>query len=81
MAFADTLAWAQAQTPGTAARTLYDAYVTGTTRVTVDGRTVEYRSLADIERALTALHAAGLPATSRQPRMTIACVGARDGGW
>jgi hypothetical protein len=81
MAFPDTLTWAQAQASGTAARTLYDAYATGTTRVTVDGRTVEYRSLADIERALVALHAASLPATSRQPRMTIACVGARDGGW
>jgi hypothetical protein len=81
MAFADTLAWAQAQAPGTAARALADAYATGTLRVTVEGRTVEYRALGDIERALSAMHAAALPATSRRPAMTTAQVGARNGGW
>jgi len=81
MAFADTLAWAQAQPPGTPARSLADAYVTGTMRVTVDGRTVEYRSLADIERALGALHVASMSVAQRRPSVTIAQVGPRDGGW
>jgi hypothetical protein len=81
MSFADTLAWAQAQAPGTSARVLVDAYLTGTTRVSVDGRTVEYRSMAEIERALLALHAAGLPESQRRPRLTIAQVGDRNGGW
>lgn len=81
MAFADTLAWAQAQAAGTAARALADAYATGTLRVTVDGRTVEYRALADIERAMSSLYAASLPAVARRPAMTVARVGASGGGW
>jgi hypothetical protein len=81
MAFADTLAWAQAQAAGTAARALADAYATGTLRVSVEGRSVEYRSLPDLERALSALHAAATPAATRRPAKTIAQIGARNGGW
>jgi hypothetical protein len=75
MAFADTLAWALAQPAGSAARALADAYSGGTTRVSIDGRSVEYRSLADIERALTALHAAGQSAASRRPSRAVAMIG------
>lgn len=72
MAFADVLAWAFAEPAGSRARALADAYTGGTMRVTIDGRSVEYRSLADIERALSALYAASQSAISRRPRATVA---------
>ena len=31
---------------------LQEAYASGTTRVTIDGRTVEYRSLDDLSKAI-----------------------------
>ena len=50
---------------------LADAYTAGTTRVTFEGRTVEYRSLAEISQALTAGYAAENPA-QRRPCITLA---------
>lgn len=58
------LTWALAQPAGSRAAALAAAYTGGTRRVQVDGRTVEYASMADIERAMTALYFAQNP----QPR-------------
>jgi hypothetical protein len=60
------LAWALAQPAGSRA-----ASVGGTTRVTFDGRTVEYRSLDELGRALAALHGAENSA-ARRPSVTLA---------
>lgn len=65
------LAWARAQGPGTEARALAAAYTNGTTRVTFEGRTVEYRSLTEIDAAIVALYAAENPA-ERRPSATYA---------
>lgn len=65
------LAWARAQPLGTEGRALAAAYTSGTTRVTFEGRTVEYRSLAEIGAAIVALHAAENP-TERRPSVTYA---------
>jgi len=65
------LAWALAQPAGSRAQTLAAAFTGGTTRVTFDGRTVEYRSLDEIGRALAALHGAE-NAAARRPGMTLA---------
>lgn len=73
--FADVLAWALAQSAGSKARGLADAYTSGTRRVTFEGRTVEYATMAEIERAMTALHAAGTAAAQRRPAVTIARLG------
>ena len=54
----DALAWALAQPIGNRWRGLADAYTAGTTRVTFEGRTVEYRSLAEIGQALAVGYAA-----------------------
>lgn len=72
--FATILAWAMAQPADSRAHALAEAFTGGYTRVTFEGRTVEYRSLRDIERALEALYAAD-NAASRRPSMTIAVVG------
>ena len=45
------LSWALAQPAGTRAAVLAAAFTGGTTRVTFDGRTVEYRSLDELGRA------------------------------
>lgn len=68
------LAWALAQAAGTAAAALAAAYTGGTTRVSFDGRTVEYRSLDEIERALTALYGAE-NSSARRPSFTLASFG------
>ncbi len=47
------------------------AGASGTTRVTFDGRTVEYRSLDELGRALSVLHAAENTA-ARRPSVTFA---------
>lgn len=73
--FADTLAWAIAQAAGTRARALADAYTSGTRRVTFEGRTVEYASMAELERALTAVHQAATTAALRRPARTVAVIG------
>lgn len=58
------LTWALAQPAGSRAAALADAYTSGTRRVQFEGRTVEYSSMDEIERALTALYFAASP----QPR-------------
>ena len=65
------LAWALAQASGTRAAMLAAAFTGGTTRVTFDGRTVEYRSLDEIGRALAVLRGAE-NSTARRPSVTFA---------
>lgn len=65
------LAWALAQPAGSRAAALAGAYTSGTTRVTFDGRTVEYRSLDELGRALSVLHGAENSA-ARRPSVTFA---------
>jgi len=65
------LAWALARPAGDRWRGLAEAFANSTTRVTFDGRTVEYRSLDEIARALTAGHAAE-NAVARRPNTTLA---------
>ena len=65
------LAWALAQPAGSRAAVLAAAYTGGTTRVTFDGRTVEYRSLDELGRALAALYGAENSA-ARRPSVTLA---------
>lgn len=72
------LAWALAQPAGSRAAVLAAAYTSGTTRVTFDGRTVEYRSLDELGRALAVLRGAEM-AAARRPAVTFANF-SRDGG-
>jgi hypothetical protein len=65
------LAWALAQPADSRAAALAAAYTGGTTRVSFDGRTVEYRSLDELGRALAALRGAENP-TTRRPSVTLA---------
>lgn len=65
------LAWALAQPAGSRAAVLAAAYTSGTTRVSFDGRTVEYRTLDELSRALVALHGAE-HSTARRPSVTLA---------
>jgi len=65
------LAWALAQPTRSRWRGLADAFTGGTTRVSVEGRTVEYRSLEEIARALIAGHGAENTA-ARRPSITLA---------
>lgn len=65
------LAWALGLPAGTRWRALAEAYAGGTTRVTVDGRTVEYRSLAEISTALATGYAAE-NSSARRPSTTLA---------
>jgi len=65
-----TLAWALAQPAGSRAAVLASAYTGGVTRVTFEGRTVEYRSLDELARAIAALYGAENPA-SRRPGVTL----------
>ena len=74
----NVLAWALAQPTGSRASVLAAAYTGGTTRVTFDGRTVEYRSLDELGRALAALRGAENSA-ARRPSVTVASF-SRDGG-
>lgn len=72
------LSWAISQAVGTAARSLSDAYTSGTLAVRfADGRQVQYRTLADIERALAALYGVA-NSGSRRPAVTYA---AFNRGW
>jgi hypothetical protein len=73
------LAWALAQPEGGRAQTLAAAFTNGTTRVTFDGRTVEYRSLEETARALAALHGAEVQA-ARRPGVTLASFSRGSGG-
>jgi hypothetical protein len=72
------LAWALAQPEGGRAQALAAAFTNGTTRVTFDGRTVEYRALTEIARALAALRGAEVQSV-RRPNVTFASF-ARGGG-
>lgn len=65
------LAWALAQPAGSRAAVLASAYTGGTTRVTFDGRTIEYRSLDELGRALAVLRGAE-NSTTRRPSVTLA---------
>jgi hypothetical protein len=65
-----TLAWALAQPAGSRAAVLASAFTGGVTRVTFEGRTVEYRSLDELGRAIAALYGAE-NATARRPRVTM----------
>ena len=65
------LAWALAQPAGSRAAALAAAYTGGTMRVTFDGRTVEYRSLDELGRALAVLRGAER-AGARRPGVTFA---------
>lgn len=76
----DVLAWALARPAGDRWRGLADAFASGTTRVSFDGRTVEYRSLDEIARALGAGHAAEAPAAARRPSVTLASFSRGGGG-
>jgi hypothetical protein len=67
----EALTWAIAQPTGNRWRSLAEAYTAGTIRVTFEGRTVEYRSLAEIGQALAAGYAAENPA-QRRPCITLA---------
>ena len=66
-----TLAWALAQSAGSRAAVLASAYTGGVTRVTFEGRTVEYRSLDELGRAIAALYGAE-NAAARRPGATLA---------
>jgi len=72
------LAWALAQPAGSRAAALAASYTSGTTRVSFEGRTVEYRSLDELSRALVVLRAAELTA-ARRPSATLASF-SRGGG-
>lgn len=72
------LAWALAHSAGSRWRGLADAFTGGTTRVSIDGRSVEYRSLDEIARALAAGYAAE-NTTARRPSITLASF-SREGG-
>src|SRR4051794_14124484 len=65
------LAWALAPPAVNCAAVLAAAHTGGITRVTFDGRTMEYRSLDELGRALSALHAAENSAV-RRPGVTFA---------
>ncbi|MGI9129769.1 MAG: phage head-tail joining protein [Roseomonas sp.] len=66
-----TLTWALAQPAGNRAAVLVAAYTGGVTRVTFEGRTVEYRSLDELGRAIAALYGAENTA-ARRPGVTLA---------
>ena len=65
------LAWALSQPTDSRWHRLADAFAGGTTRVTFDGRTVEYRSLAEISTILAVGYAAETN-TARRPGTTYA---------
>ena len=68
----DVLIWALGQSAGNRWRGLAEAFAAGTTRVSFDGRTVEYRSLDEISRALATGYAAE-NSSARRPSTTFAC--------
>lgn len=73
----EALAWAIAQAAGTRWRSLADAYTSGELEVTfADGRSVRYRSTAEIGSVITAGYSAdAVASTARRPAMTVARVG------
>ena len=67
------LAWALERPTTDLWRKLVGAYASGVTKVSHEGRQVEYRSLAEIERVLTTAFAATNSAL-RRPAKTVAVV-------
>lgn len=65
------LTWALAQPSGSRAAALAIAYTSGALRVTFDGRTTEYRSLAELAQALSVLHATQVSESNRRPARTL----------
>jgi hypothetical protein len=65
------LAWALALPSGNRWRGLAEAFAGGTTRVSFEGRSIEYRSLAEISTALAAGYAAE-NSGARRPATTFA---------
>ena len=65
------LSWALGQPTGNRWRGLAEAFAGGTTRVSFEGRSIEYRSLAEISTALAAGYAAENSAV-RRPSTTLA---------
>jgi hypothetical protein len=65
------LAWALALPSGNRWRGLAEAFAGGTTRVSFEGRSIEYRSLAEISSALAAGYAAE-NSSVRRPTTTFA---------
>jgi hypothetical protein len=61
------LAWALARPANDRWRLLADAFAGGTTRVSFEGRSVEYRSLTELARTLAAGYAAENASTRRTP--------------
>jgi hypothetical protein len=74
--FATVMAWAAGQPAGSQAHALRDMILSGvlSTRL-ADGAMVQYRSVAEMERALTSLYQASIAAPLRRPGVTIARVG------
>ncbi len=71
----EILAWAIAQDAGTRWRALADAFTSGELQVRFsDGRSVQYRSTAEMAGVLAAGYAAE-NAASRRPARTIAVAG------
>jgi hypothetical protein len=68
----NALSWALAQPSGSPAAALAASYLGGTLRVTVDGRTVEYRSISDLASVLGALYAATASSAARRPSSSVA---------
>ena len=67
----DVLTWALAQPAGNRWRGLAEAFTAGTTRVTYEGRTIQYRGLDEISRALAVGYATE-NGTTRRPSITFA---------
>jgi hypothetical protein len=65
------LGWALGQPTGNRWRGLAEAFAGGTTRVSFEGRSIEYRSLAEISTALAVGYAAENSAV-RRPSTTFA---------
>jgi hypothetical protein len=75
---AEILAWALARPTGDRWRCLADAFVGGSSRVTFDGRTVEYRSIEEMSVVLAAGYGAE-NVQARRPSATFASF-TREGG-
>jgi hypothetical protein len=65
------LAWALSQPTGNRWRALAEAFAGGTTRVSFEGRSIEYRSLAEISTAIATGYAAE-NSSARRPATTFA---------
>lgn len=73
----EALAWALAQATGSRWLALAEAYTSGELEVTfADGRSVRYRSIAEIGSVISAGYATSVVSSpTRRPAMTVARVG------